>query len=160
MVDPKGQNILFRNQLAQKEQLIQMQNERLAEQTETIKDLRATVERMTEEIAGLRETVNEFQRMLFGKSSEKTKNNAETEDAVPEDMEKVSTTVKSHTRTTRKAKATREDQYGNLPVHKEVIPLPEEEKQCPYCNSQLELIGETFVREELRITPAKVERIH
>ena len=41
MVDPKGQNILFRNQLAQKEQLIQMQNERLAEQTETIKDLRS-----------------------------------------------------------------------------------------------------------------------
>ena len=93
MVDPKGQNILFRNQLAQKEQLIQMQNERLAEQTETIKDLRATVERMTEEIAGLRETVNEFQRMLFGKSSEKTKNNAETEDAAPEDMEKVPTMV-------------------------------------------------------------------
>lgn len=160
MVDPKGQNILFRNQLAQKEQLIQMQNERLAEQTETIKDLRATVDRMTEEIAGLRETVNEFQRMLFGKSSEKTKNNAETEDAAPEDMEKVPTTVKSHTRTTRKAKATREDQYGNLPVHKEAIPLPEEEKQCPYCNSQMEPIGETFVREELRITPAKVERIH
>ena len=74
MVDPKGQNILFRNQLSQKEQLIQMQNERLAEQTETIKDLRATVERMTEEIAGLRETVNEFQRMLFGKSSEQCRN--------------------------------------------------------------------------------------
>ena len=60
----------------------------------------------------------------------------------------------------RKAKATREDQYGNLPIHKEVIPLPEEDKYCPYCNSKMEYVTETFVREELRITPAKVERIH
>ena len=55
----------------------------------------------------------------------------------------------------RKAKATREDQYGNLPIHKEVIPLPEEDKYCPYCNSKMEYVTETFVREELRITPAK-----
>lgn len=67
--------------------------------------------------------------------------------------------VKSHKRTTRKAKATREDQYGNLPIHKEVIPLPEEDKYCPYCNSKMEYVTEMFVREELRITPAKVERI-
>ena len=72
----------------------------------------------------------------------------------------MTTTVKSHKRTTRKAKATREDQYGNLPIRKEVIPLPEEDKHCPYCNSLMEYVTETFVREELRITPAKVERIH
>ena len=72
----------------------------------------------------------------------------------------MTTIVKSHKRTTRKAKATREDQYGNLPIHKEVIPLPEEDKYCPYCNSKMEYVTETFVREELRITPAKVERIH
>ena len=41
-----------------------------------------------------------------------------------------------------------------------VIPLPEEDKYCPYCNSKMEYVTETFVREELRITPAKVERIH
>ena len=39
-----------------------MQKERLAEQTETIKTLRETVEMMAEKIAGLQETVNEFQR--------------------------------------------------------------------------------------------------
>ena len=69
----------------------------------------------------------------------------------------MTTIVKSHKRTTRKAKATREDQYGNLPIHKEVIPLPEEDKYCPYCNSKMEYVTEMFVREELRITPAKVE---
>ena len=67
----------------------------------------------------------------------------------------MTTIVKSHKRTARKAKATREDQYGNLPIHKEVIPLPEEDKYCPYCNSKMEYVTETFVREELRITPAK-----
>ena len=40
----------------------------------------------------------------------------------------------------RNAKATREDQYGNLPIHKEVIPLPEEDKYCPYCNSKMEYV--------------------
>lgn len=80
--------------------------------------------------------------------SEKTKQDKETE-------ETVTTIVKSHKRTARKAKATREDQYGNLPIHKEVIPLPEEDKYCPYCNSKMEYVTETFVREELRITPAK-----
>lgn len=55
-------------------------------------------------------------------------------------------TVKSHKRTTRKAKATREYQYGNLPIRKEVIPLSEEDKQCPYRNSLMEYVNikETF----------------
>ena len=143
------------DQLAQRDQIIKMQNERLAEQTETIKALRVTIELLTEKIAGLQETVNEFQRKLFGVSSEKTKKESDTS----EDEEVTTTTVKSHTRT-RKAKSTREDQYGNLPIHKVVIPLSEQEQKCPYCNSQMERIGETYVREELRITPAKVERVH
>lgn len=145
-MDPEGQNILFRNQLEQKDLMIQMLSERLNEKDETITDLKVT-------IAGLQETLNEFQRKLFGTSSEKTK-----QDKKPE--ETVTTTVKSHKRTTRKAKATREDQYGNLPIRKEIIPLSEENKHCPYCNSPMEYVTETFVREELRITPAKVERIH
>ncbi len=134
--------------------MIQLQNERLAEQTETIKALRETIEMMAEKIAGLQETVNEFQRKLFGTSSERTKKKS-----IPaEDEESAPITVKSHTRT-KKAKATREDQYGNLPIHKVVIPLSEQEQKCPYCNSLMKRIGETYVREELRITPAKVERI-
>ena len=157
-MDPKGQNILFRSQLEQKDHMIQMLSERLNEKDETITDLKETIKDLKETIAGLRETLNEFQRKLFGTSSEKTNQDEKTEDEKPE--ETVTTTVKSHKRTTHKAKATREDQYGNLPIRKEVIPLPEEDKHCPYCNSLMEYVTETFVREELRITPAKVERIH
>ena len=157
-MDPKGQDILFRSQLEQKDLMIQMLSERLNEKDETITDLKETIKDLKETIAGLQETLNEFQRKIFGTSSEKTKQDEKTEDEKSE--ETVTITVKSHKRTTRKAKATREDQYGNLPIRKEVIPLSEEDKHCPYCNTLMEYVTETFVREELRITPAKVERIH
>ncbi|MGN0365779.1 MAG: IS66 family transposase [Suilimivivens sp.] len=157
-MDPKGQNILFRSQLEQKDLMIQMLSEQLNEKEETITDLKETIRYLKETIAGLQETLNEFQRKLFGTSSEKTKQDEKVEDEKSEETATI--TVKSHKRTTRKAKATREDQYGNLPIRKEVIPLSEEDKHCPYCNSLMEYIAETFVREELRITPAKVERIH
>ena len=152
-MDQKGQDILFNSEIKQKDLMIQMLSERLEEKDETITELKETINDLKETIAGLRETQDEFQRKLFGTGSEKTKQDKETE-------ETVTTIVKSHKRTARKAKATREDQYGNLPIHKEVIPLPEEDKYCPYCNSKMEYVTETFVREELQITPAKVERIH
>ena len=66
MVDPKGQNILFRSQLEQKDLMIQMLSERLNEKDETITDLKETVKELKETIAGLQETLNEFQRKLFG----------------------------------------------------------------------------------------------
>ncbi len=147
-MDTKGQDILFNSETRQKDLMIQMLSERLDEKDGTITELKETINDLKETIAGLRETLDEFQRKLFGTGSEKTKQAKETE-------ETVTTIVKSHKRTTRKAKATREDQYGNLPIHKEVIPLPEEDKYCPYCNSKMEYVTETFVREELRITPAK-----
>ena len=152
-MDSKGQDILFNSEMKQKDLMIQMLSERLDEKDETITELKETINDLKDTIAGLRETLDEFQRKLFGTGSEKTKQDKKTE-------ETVTTIVKSHKRTTRKAKATREDQYGNLPIHKEVIPLPEEDKYCPYCNSKMEYVTEMFVREELRITPAKVERIH
>ena len=101
-MDPEGQNILFRNQLEQKDLMIQMLSERLNEKDETITDLKETIKDLKVTIVGLQETLNEFQRRLFGTSSEKTK-----QDEKPE--ETVTTTVKSHKRTTRKAKATREE---------------------------------------------------
>ncbi len=147
-MDLEEQKAFFQSQLAQKDQMIQSQ-------TEMIKSLQKTVEIMAEEIAGLQETVNEFQRKLFGTSSEKSKKQSASE----ENEKSTTTTVKSHSRTTRKAKSTREDQYGNLPIHKVVIPLSEADQKCPYCNAQMKRVGEVFVREELRITPAKVERV-
>lgn len=114
-VDSKGQDILFNSEMKQNDLMIQMLSERLDEKDETITELKETINDLKDTIAGLRETLDEFQRKLFGTGSEKTKQDKKTE-------ETVTTIVKSHKRTTRKAKATREDQYGNLPIHKEVIP--------------------------------------
>ena len=52
-MDPKGQNILFRSQLEQKDLMIQMLSERLNEKDETITDLKETVKELKETIAGL-----------------------------------------------------------------------------------------------------------
>lgn len=39
--------------------------------------------------------------------------------------------------------------FKGLKVHKEVIPLDEEDKVCPVCGSPMERIGEEYVRREL-----------
>ena len=53
--------------------MIRMLSERLDEKDETITDLQETINDLNETIAGLRETLDEFQRKLFGTSSEKAK---------------------------------------------------------------------------------------
>ncbi len=46
-----------------------------------------------------------------------------------------------------------------LPVREIVCDVPEGERICPDCDAVMKHLGYKFVREELRITPAKVERI-
>lgn len=69
------------------------------------------------------------------------------------------TTVKAHSRGARKPKATRAEQYAALPVREIQIPLTQEGRRCPCCNGEMETVSYVEVREELRITPAKVGRI-
>ena len=53
----------------------------------------------------------------------------------------------------------KDDQIQKLPVREIRCPIPEGERPCPDCGTPMETITWQFVREELRITPAKVERI-
>ncbi|MCI5595898.1 MAG: IS66 family transposase [Lachnospiraceae bacterium] len=53
----------------------------------------------------------------------------------------------------------RKDLYESLPVREVKYDVPENERICPDCEAPMEHLGYTFVREELRIIPAKVERI-
>lgn len=66
--------------------------------------------------------------------------------------------VKNYTRT-RKKKSTREELYADLPIREVICTVSEEERRCGYCNAEMVLLGHTKAREEIRITPAKVERI-
>lgn len=141
---------------------LQKENEELRktnqEQLEQMKQL-------NQSIANLTETVEYLKRKLYGRSSEKTPdpdqlnffNEAEAfaDPAAPEPTEEE--LVKSYK---WKEKSTREDCYGDLPVHEVLCSVREEDKTCPLCGEQMQLVGKRFVREELQIIPAKVKRVH
>lgn len=110
----------------------------------------------------LQEQVDYLTKKLFGSSSEKTpadipgqlnlfnEAEAEQEPELPEED-------CSREPRPRKKKATHAELFKGLKVHKEVIPLDEEDKVCPVCGSPMERIGEEYVRRELVFTPAKCE---
>lgn len=138
------------------EEMIQLLLKTNKEQEQTITDLRATIKDLRSTIANLNETLDELKRKLFGSSSEKTKASKPVEETVPE--AEPTTIVKEHKRV-RKKKSVRADLYEALPVVEVPCDIPEEERICPDCDSKMEHLGYKFVREELRITPAKVVRV-
>ncbi len=136
---------------------IQSQDARILGQEQTIAELRSLVDELRLLKAGLEETLEEFKRQLFGTKSEKAK--AAQADAAGETENPASkTTVKEHTRT-KKKKATRDELYADIPVRDVIIPVPDKDRFCPYCNAEMILLGHKEVRTELHITPAKVERV-
>lgn len=151
---------LLQAMIEQQKAYIQMQEARMAEKDATIADLRKLVDELQSLKANLEETLKEFRRQFFGISSEKTSASKSTApssgEALEEEPKRIE--VKSHTRE-RKTKSRRKDIYADLPVKEVVIPLTDEQKICEYCNAEMSVIGYTEVREELRITPAVVERI-
>lgn len=114
----------------------------------------------------LREQIAYLTNKLFGSSSEKR--NApiegqlnlfdETEETAsaptPEEFPETEQVV-----ITRKKKTTCKEKFANLPVKKEYIDIPEEERVCSKCGSPLVCVGEEFVRRELEFIPAKVRFI-
>ena len=133
--------------------VIETQASRIADQEATIKELRSMVDELRSLKANLEETLEEFRRQFFGVRSEKTSASKK------EEAEKKTVQVKGYT-AARKKKATREELYANLPVREVLYTVPEEDRRCDWCNAEMiSLNAPAFAREELRITPAKVERI-
>ena len=146
---------------------IEEQNARLEEQTAQIAALQQTV-------ANLNETIEYMKKQAFCSKSEKRKpdeypnqltladyfNEAEAS-ADPEAPEPTAETiVREHTRKSRKPKATREEILNGLPIKEVLCPLDPEDRLCPYCNTEMEVIGKKFEREEILIIPAEVIRVH
>jgi transposase len=135
---------------------------------EYINSLEAKIEAQQRQIEQMLETLRLAQKARFGSSSEKMKyvltdvseaiqetlfNEAEVftdEDAVEPVIKPV--TVNQHT---RKPRRTKEELAKNLPVHKIVIDIPEEERICDVCETDLKPIGEEFIRRELSVIPAQ-----
>lgn len=163
-MDVKAQEQLFNTIIEQQQIRIQEQERRIQEQEATITDLRKVVDELRSLKASLEETLIQFRRQVFGVSSEKTVikqtefvNEEESDLSCPDQTEKV--VVNSYSREKRKKKSTRNDLYADLPVREVICHVPEEKRFCEYCNAEMIPMGTTPVREELRITPAKVERI-
>lgn len=135
----------------------------------TVSGLRNTISDLTEQVTHLKEVVAQYQKMIFGQSSEKTKytqempeqlslfNEAEIE-AKPNEKEKT-VVIEKHE---RKAKRTHEELIANLPVEEVVLTIPEEERSCGKCGSELIPIGKEKVCDKLVIIPAqfKIERTY
>ena len=163
------------------EELIKLQKETIESLRQLVENQRLTIEQMAKSheeqtaqlnqtIANLNETVAYLKRKLFASSSEKTKtdaisgqmdlfNEAEAvaDPSVPEPT--LEEAVGGYKRQAGKARATREEILAGLPVIEVPCTVPDEDRNCPYCNTPMEVIGKKIVREKLRIIPAKVERI-
>ena len=133
--------------------IIENQASRIREQEETIKELREMIQELKGLKANLEETLIEFQRQIFGTKSEKT---VKTKEDSPKDKKSIK--VKSHTRE-RKPKATRDELYADLPIREILCPVKDSERFCDWCNAEMVSVSYKPVREAIRITPEKVERI-
>ena len=130
------------------------------DQAETIKALNETIEELRQTVANLRETLDELNRKLFGKSSEQIRpqppEDGTAEDTAGSGGQEIH--VKEHIRE-RQSKSSRGDLYKSIPVRRIECPASEDQLNCPDCDALMEHLGWQFVREEIRITMAKVERI-
>ncbi|UOX69930.1 IS66 family transposase [Enterocloster bolteae] len=163
------------------EALMQLQKETIESLRQLVDSQRLTIEQMAKSheeqttqmnqtIVNLNETVEYLPKKLFASSSEKTKKdgfsgqmalfNEAKATADPSVLEPaLEEIVGDYKRKAKKPKATREEILAGLPVVGVPCTVPEEDRNCPYCNAPMAAIGKKVVREELQIIPAKVERI-
>ncbi|WP_430734241.1 IS66 family transposase [Fodinisporobacter ferrooxydans] len=133
----------------------------LQEQTKTVEDQRIRIDQ-------LMNMLSNFQKTLYGQSSEKSKyvlgedsqqlslfNEAEAE-SNRHTPEPDNVSVSGHT---RKAKRTKEEIAANLPVVEILCELEEEKRVCEECSGNMRVLGKETVREELEIIPAQVRRL-
>ena len=151
--------------IAQLNTTIQNQNTLIASLQKDKESDRQLISELKEQIAVLTEKVDYLTKKLFGTSSEKSKDipgqlsifneaEQETDDhselQIPEELLAPEEEPKA-----RKAKRKLAETFKGIPVTKEVVPLPEDERQCPNCGTDLVKVGEEYVRTEFRFTPAK-----
>ena len=124
------------------------------------------MEQLNQTIANLTETINELTRKIFGISSEKASNVPDIDGQLSlfdqlwvDEPVQAPPTVHVEAHDKKKSRATHEELAKYVPIRTVDLELEGDALKCPYCNTTMEDIGSKVVREEIRITPAKVERI-
>lgn len=156
-------------QLRELKDTISQLNTTIASQNQLIVSLQSALtskeEAYNQQIAVLNEQIAYLTKKLFGSSSEKRDDfegqlslfdEAEQTASEEDHMSKLETTVKAHT---RKSKKTLEEKLKGIPVEQVIHDIPKEERICDICGSTLEEIGREIVRRELEYIPAKVKVI-
>lgn len=151
--------------------------QQLIELKDTIKELRATIGNLNAMIDAankreaehlkreqvLQEQIDFLTKKLFGRSSEKRQdvegqlnlfNEAEAEKATPDPAEEEFITVEEHI---RKKKSTMADKFDGIPTEKVLLDVDEDKRVCAICGTELERIGEEFVRREIEIIKPSVK---
>ncbi len=130
-----------------------------------LEDAKHREQELLARISNLQEQNEYLTKKLFGSSSEKRDdiegqlsffNEAESESTTPNPIEKEFVTVPAHS---RKKKTRMADKFANLPVQKEYIDIPDDDRFCDVCGHALERIGEEFVRREIEIIKPSIKVI-
>jgi transposase/uncharacterized membrane-anchored protein YhcB (DUF1043 family) len=140
------------------ESQVKDQSTQLEIQSKTVESQKVRIDKLMTMLAN-------FQKTLYGQSSEKSKyvlGDESNQFSLFNEVEAVAkrnalepdkVSVAGHT---RKAKRTKEELIAALPVVEIPCELNEEEQVCEKCGSELRLLGKETVREELEIIPAQV----
>ena len=156
-------------QLRELKDTISQLNTTIASQNQLIVSLQTALaskdEAYSHQIAVLNEQIAYLTRKLFGSSSEKRDDiegqlslfdEAESLASDNTEISKLETTVKAHTRKSKKLLA---EKLKGIPVEQVIHDIPEDERICEICGTNLEEIGREVVRRELEYIPAKVKVI-
>lgn len=124
---------------------------------------REEYEKLLEENKRLREQLDYLMRKMFGKSSEKTELTQEgqtslfDDDGVFTEPETTGKQTETVTYTRSKKRTTRQEEIASdIPV-KEIV-YTDDQTVCHNCQRDLQPMGKSFVREQIRFIPAKLYR--
>lgn len=148
---------------------IRNQNDLIASLNKRLEEQAAKEEKKDQLIANLTAQLEFLKQKLFGSTSEAHKGQLAGQLSLfddPESDEQPATIVEpeyvevpAHKRA-RKPRATYDEFFENLPVHKVYVDtLTDEQKKCGLCGTQMVPIGHELIRTEVKYHPAKLERI-
>lgn len=145
--------------LEEKTQQLENRNQKLEKQNQAQQEALLRMQSLNEQLVALR-------RHMFGQSSEKAVyiggeqlsffNEAEAASSTSAPEPGKTVPVAAHK---RKAKRTRKELTEGLEHQKVLCELPENERVCAKCGTEMVQIGEKYVRSELVIIPAQISVI-
>lgn len=136
-------------------------------------ELQQKIDDLTQEVKELKQQVRKFQQMAFGSKSEHRRvtasddlepslfDEAEVEARQSVKEPALEVTVKEHKRR-KKAQPAVKDFADMIPpedVRDVVVPVPDNQKMCPECGSEMHYLGKVLIRQEVVYIPAKLQLV-